>query len=103
MIGKGCVGEATSPGTSLLGTGRSSAGLVALNHDGDVFTIHTQRGKQGRGGAVKVPEIVMNELEAPDKLAGFATQSDDGVGPLVVTGAEAAVIIGAGAAGGDKE
>ena len=74
-----------------------------MNHDGDVFTIHTQRGKQGRGGAVKVPEIVMNELEAPDKLAGFATQSDDGVGPLVVTGAEAAVIIGAGAAGGDKE
>lgn len=45
----------------------------------------------------------MYQLESPNELAGFAAQSHDGIGPLVVTGTQAAVVVGAGAAGGDKE
>src|SRR5437762_10867423 len=44
----------------------------------------------------------MNHLEAPDKFARDGTESHNGVGPLVVTLADAAVIIGAGAAGRDE-
>ena len=60
------------------------AGLVALDDDGDVFAVEMQRGEEGRRGAVEIPEVVMNELEAPDEFAGFAAQGDHGVGPFVV-------------------
>ena len=79
------------------------AGLVALDDDGDIFAIKAQSGEQGRGGAVKIPQIVMHELKAPYELAGFATQSDDGVGPFIVAGAKAAVIVGARAACGHEK
>src|SRR5215469_4121570 len=79
------------------------SGLVALNDDGDVFAVNVQGGEQRRGGTVKVPQIVMNELKAPDELAGFATQGDHGVGPLVVARAKAAVVVGTGTPGRDKE
>src|SRR5215472_364358 len=79
------------------------SGLVALNDDGDVFAVNVQCGEQRRGGTVKVPQIVMNELKAPDELAGFATQGDHGVGPLVVARAKAAVVVGTGTPGRDKE
>ena len=78
-------------------------GFVALNDDGDVFAIEVQRSQKRRRGAVKIPEIMMDDLEAPDELPGFSAQSDHGVGPLVVAGTQAAVIVGAGAAGGNEE
>src|SRR5690242_2109747 len=79
------------------------AGLVALDDDGDVFAIEMQGGEQGRRGTIEIPKIVMDELKAPNELPGFAAQGNNGVGPLVVAGAEAAVIVGAGAACGNKQ
>ena len=58
--------------------------------------------KRGLRCNVVIPQIVMNHLEAPDKFARAGTESHNGVGPLVVTLADAAVIIGAGAAGRDE-
>src|SRR5690349_3134770 len=45
----------------------------------------------------------MDKLESPNQFARFATERDDGVGPFVVAGAEAAVVVRAGAASGDEE
>src|ERR1700683_712171 len=72
------------------------AGLVALNHDGNAFAVVLDGGEQRRGGGIVVPKIVMHELKSPDELPGLSAQGHDGVGPFVVTGTKAAVIIGAG-------
>ena len=78
-------------------------GLVALNDDGDVLPIEMQGRQQGRRGAVEIPEVMMNELEAPGELAGFAAQGDDRIGPPVVARAKSAIVIGAGASCGDEK
>src|SRR6478736_6143053 len=44
----------------------------------------------------------MHQLKSPDELPGLSPQSHDGIGPLIVSGTEATVIVGAGATGGDK-
>src|SRR5262249_46706539 len=49
-------------------------------------------------GDVVVPNVVMNDLEAPDEFSGGGFERDDRVGPFVVAFADAAVIVGAGAA-----
>src|SRR6266478_9027606 len=70
--------------------------------DGDGGRTVLPREKCGLRRNVVIPQIVMNHLEAPDKFAPAGTESHNGVGPLVVTLADAAVIIGAGAAGRDE-
>src|SRR5215470_15270563 len=45
----------------------------------------------------------MDKLESPNKFAGFAAQCDYRVGPLVIAGAQAAVVIRTGASSGDEE
>lgn len=79
------------------------AGLVTLDDDGDIFAVEAQRREQRRCSAVEIPKIVMDDLKSPDEFAGFAAESDDRVGPLVVAGAQAAVVIGAGASCGNEE
>ena len=54
-------------------------------------------------GDVVIPQIVMDDLEVPDHLAGVRADGDDAVGEIVVAEAEAAVVVGAGAAGGDED
>ena len=87
LVGKGCVGEVFSPGTSDCGTGRSSIGhtgcpvtrsktyrydsllgkataLIAFPSDVDI-------GQDGRGRKIVVPDRVMHHLEMPLPLAGL--------------------------------
>src|SRR5215470_2095846 len=45
----------------------------------------------------------MNDLKAPNKFAGGSFEGDDRVGPLVIAFADAAVVVRAGAAGGDED
>src|SRR5438128_6682913 len=54
-------------------------------------------------GNVVVPNVVMNNLEAPDEFSGRCLEGDDGVGPFVVAFANAAEIVRAGAAGRNED
>lgn len=60
-------------------------------------------GKQWRRSGIVVPEVVVDELKSPDEFPRFSTQSDDGIRPLAIAGAETAVIVGAGTAGGNED
>src|SRR5216683_8408774 len=44
----------------------------------------------------------MHELESPSDLAGFRAQRYDGIGPLVVSGTQPAVVVGTRTPGGNK-
>ena len=105
----------SSPGTSLGGTGRSSTGKQRrAGHAVEDEDAAHLRGDRDRGGAVApgeerglgrdvvVPEIVVDDLEAPHQLAGGGAQGDDGVRPPVVARARAAPVVGARAAGRDE-
>src|SRR4029077_384278 len=75
------------------------AGLVALNDDRHLASVPGDRGQERRRGGVVVPEIVVHELEAPRDFPRLRAQRDDGVGPLIVTGPQSSVVIGARTAG----
>ncbi len=79
------------------------AGLVALNDDRDILFSVAQDCKQRRRRAIKIPQIVVHELKSPGDFAGLCAQRHHGIGPLVVAGPQATVIVGAGASGGNKD
>ncbi len=86
LRGKGCVGEATSPGTSLAGTGRSStpktgspgrsiehehqSHLRHLDDSRDQAAVAANVGEDWLRRRIEVPEVVMNELRVPAAPAG---------------------------------
>ena len=109
----GCVGEASSPGTVLAGTGRSSTGKigspVSRFEDEEharlrrlqrrrerVAPLRTTVTSAGGDGVVVVPQVVMHGLEVPDDLPRRGAQRDDRVGVAVVAEALAAEVVGAG-------
>ena len=47
----------------------------------------------GRRGDVPVPDVVMDQLEVPDALAGARVEADQAIGEEIVAGAVAAVEI----------
>ncbi len=100
FVGKGCVAEVFSPGTSVCGTGRSTIGHtglpssrlntnvmpvfvtcatagIFLPRDGDVEQ-HRRRGQ------VVIPDVVMKRLEVPDALAGLGVEADERIGEQIV-------------------
>src|SRR5258708_26691183 len=77
--------------------------LVALNHDGNVFSVVAQRGEQRRRGGIVIPQVVMDELESPDELSGFCAERDHGIRPLVIAGSQTAVIVWTGPSRGDAD
>src|SRR2546430_806236 len=45
----------------------------------------------------------MDQLKSPSNFTSFSPQGDNGICPFVVAGTQAAVIVRAGAAGGDED
>ncbi len=82
---------------------KQETSFVALDNYRDTFAIALESGEERRGGGIVVPEVVVHELESPDEFSGLTTKGDDGIGPLVVSRTETAVIIGTGAASGDED
>ena len=76
--------------------------LVSLHHHRNLFAVAPNRRQQRRRSAVVVPQIVMHQLKAPRQLPRLRMQRNHGVGPLVVARTQAAVVVGARAAGGDE-
>src|ERR1700733_4210068 len=58
--------------------------LIALNYDWVFLPIVHDGGEQRRRSCVEVPEIVVNQLEAPNQFAGLRAQSDHRISPLVI-------------------
>src|SRR5439155_19197562 len=75
------------------------ARFVALDDNRHRASIAHQRREQRRRRRVVVPEIVMDQLEAPRDLARRRAQRDDRVRPFVVAGALTAEVVGARTAG----
>ena len=82
MVENGCVGELCSPGISLCGTGRSSTGkqgnagepvehehMAHFRIDGDCRRAVFPGEERGLRSYVIVPQVVVNDLEAPHELA----------------------------------
>src|SRR6266478_3294361 len=100
---KGCVGDATSPGTLLAGTGRSSTGKIGVPvvrsrmysiPDLPVWMTAgilapscvtvTHDGECGRRGVVEIPEVVVYGLEVPHDFPRGCAQGHDRAGVAVV-------------------
>jgi hypothetical protein len=109
QVGNGWVGEACSPGTSEAGTGRSSIGqtgspvrrskantkpcLVGLHHRRDRLAVLGDGHQLGSVGQVVVPQVVVNDLEVPQPLAGARVEREQRVAEQVVARPVAAVEI----------
>ncbi len=71
--------------------------------DGDGGRVVLPGEESGLRGDIVIPEIVMDDLEAPNKFAGGGFERDYGVGPFIVAFAKSSEIIGAGAASGNED
>ena len=106
LAGMGCVGQDASPGTSLCGMGRSSTGntgtpfLRSRMKTRPIFVTSTRAGfvsatldcnQRGRSGWIVVPDIVVDQLEVPQKSAGPGVQRDYRIAIQIFTFAIAAV------------
>ena len=93
LVGNGCVGEVSSPGTSLCGTGRSSIGqtgspvtrsktkakpcLVSCTTASIFLPLDRDRHQVRRRRRVVVPQAVVHDLEVPLALAGRRVEADE--------------------------
>ena len=73
--------------------------LRALDDDVARLAVEGDGGEAWLGRIVVIPDIVVDELEAPDERAGVGLEGDDGIRAAIVAGAQAAVEIGARAGG----
>ena len=76
--------------------------LPAMTTGGRCGRFSLKRVSMGARGGVVVPQVVVDELEAPFELAGLDVQRHDRIGPAVVAGAKPAPVVGAGAPGRDQ-
>src|SRR6266436_876968 len=90
-------GEERSTGESI-----ENENAAHLGGDGNGGRAIFPREERGLRSHVVIPEIVVNHLKAPHEIASAGAESYHRVGPFVIAFADAAVIIGAGAAGGDE-
>ena len=74
-----------------------------LGGDGDRGGAVAPGEQRGLGGDVVVPQIVVDDLEAPYQLAGGGSQGHDRVRPPVVALARTAPVVGTRAAGRDED
>ena len=95
FVGTGCVGQDCSPGTSLLGTGRSSIGhsgspvtrsntntkpdLVGLSDNIDHLSVVPHRQQLGSGRGIVIPQIVMHRLKMPEPFAGAQIEREQAI------------------------
>src|SRR5438132_1867441 len=56
-----------------------------------------------RRGRVVIPQIMVNKLKPPGDFSGLGMKGDHRIGPLVVAGTQSAIIVRAGAAGGNED
>ena len=110
--GIGCVAAACSPGTSDAGTGRLDdrphrlarhaiehvrVRLLRELHDGfDAPAVDGDVREDRRRGVVAIPDVVMDDLEVPDALAGARVEAHERRREQVVTEAMAAVVVAGG-------
>ena len=110
LVGNGCVGDVSSPGTSLGGTGRSSIGQTgfagdAIEHEHEALLRQLDDGvdpscrptvsvtRFGGDGRVVVPQAVMHDLEMPLALAGRRVEADERFAEQVLARPAAAVLV----------
>src|SRR5215216_2520630 len=117
FVGKGCVGQLWSPGTSDWGTGRSSIGkigspvsrlrrkrkpiLVACATAG--MSLPSLRTVIRLGWQIIIQDVVVHDLIIPDQLAAGSAECNDGVSVGIASQPLAAVVVRAGAAGGYED
>ena len=73
--------------------------LGALDDDIAFLAVECHRGEARLGWQVVIPDIVVHELVAPHRRAGFGLEGDQGIGAAIVAGTKAAVKIRARARG----
>ena len=99
LVGKGCVGQVSSPGISLGGTGRSSMGhsgapetrsktqtnpcLLTCATTSTVLPVVLDLQQFRRGGIVVVPNVVVDHLEVPQPFAGAGIEGEQRIGEQV--------------------
>ena len=111
VCGNGCVGQISSPGTSVVvGTAISTIGIdrlagvamprvqVAVLAAGcdalDRPAAHVHVEEDRTSDQIEVPHLVVNGLVVPGQLAGLQMQRDDRVREQVLTLPRGAVVVG---------
>ena len=61
--------------------------LGALDDDVALLAVEGDRGEARLGRDVVIPDIVVDELEAPRQRAGFGLERDHRIGAAIVAGA----------------
>ena len=69
-------------------------GLGGLQHHGNPNASLHHFSERGRRRVVVVPDVVMHGLEVPRHLARLGAERDDRIGVAIVTGSEAAEVVG---------